>query len=102
MHRVHCGNSARADEDTSCTAGPLQSTNSGQTSMLPGTLTRLCWRELVYHRVVTSICVVPLHSCRICAMGCETGGCSPGMCTPRSSVLLKRCIPGWLWQGAVC
>jgi len=32
----------RAGKDTSCTAGPLQSTESGQTFMLPGTSTQLC------------------------------------------------------------
>jgi hypothetical protein len=72
----------RMDENTSCTAGPLQATNaahshpihrllahgctemnfqsrsirySKQTSMLPGTLTLLCSRELACHRGVTSI-----------------------------------------------
>ena len=36
----------------------------------------------------------PLHSCRICAMGCETGACSPGMCTRKSSVLSRAITPG--------
>src|SRR5271169_3366767 len=57
--------------------------------MLPGTLTQLCSRELACHGVVTSICVAPRHSCRIWAAGCETGVCSPGMCTRKSSVLLR-------------
>src|SRR5215470_1849899 len=60
--------------------------------MLSGTLTHLCRRELACHRVVTSICVAPLHSCRICGMGCETGVCSPAVCIPRSSVL-SRLLP---------
>src|ERR1700687_1437340 len=94
-NRVHYCNSSLAAEDTSCTAGPLQSTESGQTSMLPGTLTQLCWRESACHRVVTSICVVPLHSCRTCAMGCETGVCSPGMCTRKSSVHLRALHLAW-------
>jgi hypothetical protein len=34
----------------------------------------------------------PLHSCRICAMGCETGVCWPGMCTRKSSGL-SRLLP---------
>ena len=81
-----------AVDDTSCTADPLQPTRSGQTSMLPGTLTQLCWRELAWHRVVTSICVVPLRSYRACATGCGTGVCSPKMCTRKSSVL-SRLLP---------
>src|SRR5580698_3449796 len=60
--------------------------------MLPGTLTQLCWRESEYRGIVTSICVDRLHSCRTCAMGCETGVCSPGMCTRKSSVL-SRLLP---------
>src|ERR1700683_1607395 len=63
--------------------------------MLPDTLTQLCWRKLACHRVVTSICAAPLHSCRTCAMGCETGVCSPKMCTPRSSVLSRLLPPVW-------
>jgi MOSC domain-containing protein YiiM/ferredoxin-NADP reductase len=58
----------------------------------PGTLTQLCWRESACHGVVTSICVAPLHSCRICAMGYETGACSLGICTRKSSVL-SRLLP---------
>src|SRR6202167_5464041 len=67
--------------------------------MLPGTLTQLCWRELACHRAVTSICVAPLHSCRICAMGCETGVCSQGMCTRKSSVL-SRLLP-LVWRRSI-
>src|SRR6202142_758595 len=60
--------------------------------MLPGTSTQLCWIESECHRVVTSICVAQLHSCRTCAMGCETGVCSPKMCTRKFSVL-SRLLP---------
>ena len=68
---------------------PAASTKSGRTLMLPGTLTQPCWRKLACHRAVTSICVAPLHSCRTCAMDCETGVCPPGMCTRKSSVLSR-------------
>src|SRR4051794_23225184 len=60
--------------------------------MLPGTLTQLCWRESECYGIANSICVAPLHSCRICAMGCETGVCLPGMYTRKSSVL-SRLLP---------
>ncbi len=63
--------------------------------MLPDTLTQLCSRELACQKVVTSICVVRLHSCRICAMGCEAGACSPTMCTRKSSVLSKQLPQVW-------
>src|SRR5271165_7360463 len=63
--------------------------------MLPGTLTQLYWRESECHRVVTSICVAPLHSCETCAMGWETGVYLPGMCTRKSSVLSRRLPLVW-------
>ena len=66
-----------------------------QSSMLPGTLTQLCWRESECHEIVTSICAGPLHSCRTCAMGCETGVCSPKMCTRKSSVLSRLSPRVW-------
>ena len=37
----------------------------------------------------------PTRSCRICAMGCETGVCSPGMCTRKSSVLSRLLLLAW-------
>src|ERR1700683_2258494 len=77
-NRDHYSNSYRADENTSCTAGPMQPTRSGQISMLPGTLTHLCWRRLACPGRVTSICVAHPHSCRVWVMGCETGACPTG------------------------
>ncbi len=46
-------------------------------------------------RVVTSICAAPLHSCRICAMGCETGVCLQRMCTRKSSAPSRRLPLVW-------
>src|SRR5580700_9864838 len=63
--------------------------------MLPGTLTQLCWRGSECHRIVTSICVAPLHSCRTCAMGCETWVSSPPVCTRKSSVLSRPLPQVW-------
>jgi hypothetical protein len=40
--------------------------------MLAGTLTLLCWKIGVSQASDFYLCG-PLHSCRICAMGCETG-----------------------------
>src|SRR6476620_8060288 len=65
--------------------------------MLPGTLTQLCWRESECHGIVTSICVAHLLSCRTCSMGCETGVCSPRMCTRKSSVLSR--VLHRVWRG---
>ena len=74
---------------------------SGQTLMLPGTSTQLCWRKSACHRVVTSISAAPLHSWKICAMVCETGGRSPGMCIRKSSVLLMRSPRVWRRLGTL-
>ena len=63
--------------------------------MLPGTLMQPCWRESECHTIVTSICVAPLHSCRICAMDCETGVCSRRMYTRKSSVRLRALPLAW-------
>src|SRR6516165_54529 len=63
--------------------------------MLTDTLTQLCWRELACHRLVTSICVAPLHSCRTCAMGCETGVSPPGVCIPKSSARSSLLPQAW-------
>src|SRR5215813_2221966 len=98
-NRIHYSNSFLVDEPTSCTAGPLQATTSGRTSMLQGTLTHLCWRESECHGIATSICVALLHSCRIYAMGCETGVYSPGMCT-RKSLGPSRRLP-LVWRRSI-
>ena len=62
--------------------------------MLPGTLTLLCWRKLACHKVVTSTCAAPLHFCRICAMGCETGGVLAGNVHTEIFGSLEAIIPG--------
>src|SRR5580704_1419322 len=49
-------------------------TKWGQTLTLAGTLIQHCWKKLACHRAVTSICVAPLPSWGICAMGCEAWG----------------------------
>ena len=67
---------------------------SAQTSMPPGTLTRLCWRKLACHRVVTSICAAHLHSCRICAMACETWGVPAGNVHTEIFGSLEAITPG--------
>src|SRR5215469_9288899 len=63
--------------------------------MLPDTLTRLCWRESEWHTIVTSIYVVHLHSCRICAMASEPGVWTSGTCTPKSSALSTPLLLVW-------
>ena len=62
--------------------------------MLPGTLTQLCWRESACHRVVTSIYVAHLHSCRICAMGCENWGVLAGNVHTEIFGALESITPG--------
>ena len=62
--------------------------------MLPGTLSRLCWRKLACHRVVTSICVAPLHSCRTCATGLRNWGVLAGNVHTEIFGALESITPG--------